>query len=68
MKELDAVSPWPCPGLPDYMRERQILGGRMLELLALRLAHEGETIDDATAIDFAAAFHAAMEEWEKRNV
>lgn len=34
MRDMDVVSPWPVEGLPDFMRERQILGGRMLEILA----------------------------------
>ena len=70
VRELDAVSPWPFPGLPDYMRERQIVGGRMLEILAESakpLMYEDDIIDDIEPRLLLAALTTALDEWEKRN-
>ena len=59
-KNVDAISPNPLPGLPSYMRQRQILGGRVLE----RFARDVGRRYGADALARVAARELARDLWE----
>ena len=64
MKHVDVVSPYPCKGLPDFMRQRQIIGGMMLELVAERM----NTISDTSlGEELEEALYLALKDWENLN-
>jgi len=73
LKTMDAISPHPLPGLPKMMRERQILGGLILERFAEKtdatfgpLWHivEPRLIADTLADAFVFALHR----WNQEHV
>lgn len=64
-RQIDVVSPWPCPGLPEFMRERQIVGGRMLELIAESLHRSGFPEHPIQPEWTHAALIAALNEWKE---
>jgi hypothetical protein len=43
---IDVISPHPLPGLPRHLRERQILGGKLLEHLARAAQGDPRVLDD----------------------
>lgn len=43
-KNLDAISAHPLPGLPRHLRERQVLGGMMLERFAKQAIARGDAL------------------------
>lgn len=52
-KNMDAISSNPLPGLPRHLRERQVLGGMMLEQFAKRVVRDrpgGPLLDAVPAI------------------
>ena len=64
MKHVDVVSPYPCEGLPNYMRQRQIVGGMMLEFVAERL---GTIHVPSLEYELQRALHFALKDWENLN-
>jgi hypothetical protein len=68
-KNLDAVSASPLPGLPAFMRERQILGGRILEHLARSCQDRPDVIANADDLvePLLDAFYDSLREWHLRD-
>ena len=68
-KNVDAISPNPLPGLPAYMRQRQILGGKLIENLAARIgAQYGPTALEiltpkALAAELEESFYEELRDW-----
>jgi hypothetical protein len=59
------ISPHPLPGLPRHLRERQILGGKLLEHLARAAQGDPRVLDDQETLGFRLldAFYCELHRW-----
>lgn len=66
LKHLDAISPWQLEGLPPFLRQRQLLGGALLETLAKYCSKEGKvSVTQVSAVMLVDGWHAMLDSAEE---